>query len=375
MKRILFVITSLGGGGAEKVLVTLVNQLCNKNYNINLLIIYGDGVYEKAVDNRVNLKIVFKHKSSSSKFIGKLYLLRSKILGLISGKWLHKLWVKEHFDYEIAYVEGIATKIVSGNSDNSKKLAWVHCNQEKLTYSTASYRSLNEEIKAYKVFDEVYCVSDDIKLAFERKYGRNAKVIRNAIDSKNILELSSRESLSANEHTDSFRIVTVGRLAPIKGFDRLLRVIKKCIIAGMDIQLEIIGTGELEEELKELTKTLDIEEYVIWRGFTTNPYKYMVTADLYVCSSLSEGYSTSVIESLILGIPVLTTDCPGMREIFGAYGCGLIVENSEDGLFLGLSKIINDGKVYDELKKQARIRGEAFNIEQQIEEFEENVLK
>ena len=75
-------------------------------------------------------------------------------------------------------------------------------------------------------------------------------------------------------------------------------------------------------------------------GFIDNPYPLLKKADLFVCSSLTEGFSTVVSEAIFLGTPVLTTDCAGMKDILGDSEFGLIVENNENGLYEGLKQLL-----------------------------------
>ena len=92
--------------------------------------------------------------------------------------------------------------------------------------------------------------------------------------------------------------------------------------------------------------------------------------DFFVCSSLQEGYSTAVTESIVVQTPVLTTDCSGMREIFGDTDAGIIVQNSENGLFNGLRKILKDKNLRDRSKQAAILRSGYFSTKNLIAEFE-----
>lgn len=105
-------------------------------------------------------------------------------------------------------------------------------------------------------------------------------------------------------------------------------------------------------------------------GFISNPYPYIKKSDLFICSSITEGFSTVVSESIVLGVPVLTTDCAGMRDILNESEYGLIVENNENGLKKGLVKILTDNEFYMLLKDKANERSAFFDKNKRIKELE-----
>lgn len=111
-------------------------------------------------------------------------------------------------------------------------------------------------------------------------------------------------------------------------------------------------------------------------GFQNNPYAFLKKADLFICSSISEGYSTAVTEAVILGLPVLTTDCAGMNEILDDGKYGMIVPNSEQALEDGLRKILSDATLYDRMRSAARTRSDMLaDSKGSVEAYDELFLK
>ena len=107
-------------------------------------------------------------------------------------------------------------------------------------------------------------------------------------------------------------------------------------------------------------------------GFKSNPYKYVKNADLYVCSSRKEGFSTAVTEALIVGTPVVSTNCSGATELLGYNNeYGIVTENNEEALYEGIKKMISDKKVFDYYKKQAKTRGNKFSTSETVKAVEE----
>ena len=113
-----------------------------------------------------------------------------------------------------------------------------------------------------------------------------------------------------------------------------------------------------------------MQERVCLLGFHANPYKYLRQGDLFVCSSLSEGYSTAVTEALILGLPIITTDCSGMAELLQNGECGVITENDEAALYEGLKRLLADKSLLEHYRHKAIERGKEFSIEHLMKPIE-----
>ena len=127
-----------------------------------------------------------------------------------------------------------------------------------------------------------------------------------------------------------------GRLTQVKGYDRLVRVCAKLRDMGYEFSVAILGKGEEEENIKKLISENSLEERIKLLGFQENPHKFIRNSDVFVCSSYAEGYSTAVSEAVILGVPVVTTECSGMREIFGDEECGITMAGKQEIGFLRL---------------------------------------
>jgi glycosyltransferase involved in cell wall biosynthesis len=134
-------------------------------------------------------------------------------------------------------------------------------------------------------------------------------------------------------------------------------------------ELWILGAGEERKKLEQIIEEKNIKSVKLL-GFQTNPYKFMKQADIYICSSLFEGYSTTVCEALSLGIPTLTTDCAGMSEILEDGKYGIIVENSEAGIEKGLKQILSNREVLVELKARLVEKAKQLIPETAIQEYE-----
>ena len=125
------------------------------------------------------------------------------------------------------------------------------------------------------------------------------------------------------------------------------------------------------EEIRKLLEYGDAAEDFVFLGFQKNPYKYLARSDMFVCASYSEGFSTATTEALVLGVPVVVTDCSGMKEMLGDNEYGIITENNDDALYEGIEKMLTDKELRLRYKEQAEIRGKDFSMEKRIEKIEE----
>ena len=140
-----------------------------------------------------------------------------------------------------------------------------------------------------------------------------------------------------------------------KGFSRLMRQCKKLQNEGFCFDFWVVGDGSDMEKLQNYKKELGLENF-FFLGQQENPYKYIYNADMYLCSSYSEGFSMVMMEAVILAKPQISTDVSGAREMLGDSEYGLVVENSEEGIYEGMKKILSDKKLFEHYVKKAEER-------------------
>ena len=373
-KKVLFLINNLAAGGAEKILIETIKKIDKNKYDIDLMTIYDEGIYINDAKKIANYKTIFKkHK----KVLGiSFYSLILRYLKIMPSTYLYKKYIKKTYDIEIAFLEGAATKIISGSTNyNSRKICWVHVDPIAQKHSTKNFISLKSEKKSYKNYDKIFCVSTKVKKSFMKRYNitKNVSVLLNVLDENTIIK-NSQETINNSDFINStFKIITVGRLAKQKNFITLLRIVNR-LKDKFKFCLFICGEGNCRSELEEYIKENKLQKYVKLLGFVNNPYPYIKNADLYVCSSLAEGFSTAVTEALILKTPIITTDCAGMTDLLGNNEYGLITENSEEALYNGLFQMLNNQKTYEYYKKAAIRRSSDFSSKERIKEFNVEVL-
>ena len=170
-------------------------------------------------------------------------------------------------------------------------------------------------------------------------------------------------------------MIAVGTLKESKGYERLLRIVKRLKDENYHIKLYILGIGPLEDKIRKFIKDNDLEDTVFLLGYQTNPYKFVARSDLFVCASFAEGFSTATTEALILGVPVCTVEVSGMKEMLGTNNeFGIITENNEEALYKGITSLLDNPQKLEYYRKQAEIRGKQFETKNTVEKVE-NMFK
>ena len=356
MKKVLFLIHDLGQGGAEKVLVNLVNNMDSQKFDITVISLFGGGVNEQFLKPHIKYRSVFK----------KSFPGNSKVMKLFSPKFLHKFCIKEKFDIEISYLEGPTARIVSGCPvEDTKLVSWIHCTMKSCKDIVVGFRNFNEANNCYNKFNKSAFVSKGVRDAFLEYCGYNGKtdVMYNTIES-DFIRSKAVEPCDAMLRNGKVNLIAAGTLKQVKGFDRLLNVAKKLKDENLNFHLYILGTGPQQKELEEYISDNNMGDSVSLLGYDTNPYKYISKSDLFVCSSYSEGFSTAATEALIVGTPVVTVEVSGMKEMLGENNeYGIVTENNEEALYDGIKKILTTPGMLEDYAKRAEERGKYFSTE------------
>lgn len=367
MKKILFLIHDLGQGGAEKVLTNLVNNMDREKFDISVVSLFGGGVNEQFLEPHIHYRAVFPKMIPGNRVWLKLF----------TPKQLHKLCVKEHFDIEISYLEGPSARVISGCQDKDTKLvSWIHVEQHNMDLLSHSFISDKEASWCYDQFDNTVCVSQFVKEDFCSilNFSKPCEVLYNTVESAKILDMS-KENVDSIIYDDCINLVAVGTLKQSKGYDRLLNIIKKLKENNYKARLYILGIGPIEEQLKNMVKDFGIEDRVVFLGYDTNPYKYVVNCDLFVCASHAEGFSTAATEALIVGTPVCTVEVSGMKEMLGEKNeYGIVTENSEEALYDGIKSLLDNPELLAHYREKAVERGKAFSTENTVKAVEDMLL-
>lgn len=353
-KKVLFCIFDLNGGGAEKVLVNLLRKLNPNKYDITLFAIFGVGPHLKDLPKYVRFRCLFYHQ-----FRGFTAMMK-----LFSPKMLHRMFIKDTYDVEIAYLESSPTRIISGAPNGTKKVCWVHTEEEKKYFFLNIYRSYRELCACYSRYNHIAFVSRRALSLFTANHPE-ITVPKSVIHNVNLYDEILQEAAQPIpiKLPEKINVCSVGKLTELKGYRRLVEIVNRLNQDGLkDIfNLYIMGQGEDQKILQSYIDSHNLSN-VFLLGFHRNPYKYVGKMNLFVCSSYREGYSTAVTEATILNVPVLTTDVSGMDEILEDGKYGLIVPNNDEALYQGLKRLISHPNEIQEYKVRLQNRKNPDNV-------------
>ena len=374
-KRILFVNDEMEMGGVARVLNTLMANLPNDKYEIDCLILHKTGLLLSEIPENVNVMagtnffktvdqpmIELIRKMDILSIFSKVRLLFYMKTGLIKKKITRERKKLDTipYDIEVAAKEGFCT-IFTAFGKSKKKINWVLtdysvCNYSKrhmkLVKESLEYIDLNiaDSVQAIRAYEDVFKIKKGIS-------------IHNLMDVERI-----KNDMKTNpvEVSNSINIVSIARFHPQKSIDRLIIAHKYVIDKGINHHLYLVGGGEQEEKLKKLVEDLNLNT-VHFLGFMKNPYTLVNQCDLFVLSSLYEGFATVINESLIAQTPVLSTLVSGVLEQITNSHYGFIVDNNQDALNEGLYNALSD---YDNLKKMKEyLKDYKYPNDKILEEF------
>lgn len=376
LKKVLIVIESLGGGGAEKVLTTIIRHLDKSKFDVTVLLVTETGVYLEEVKKYCKVQSMLPDYSKIKTFIGKLkYKIDYRFIYSANTKKVYSKYVKEKYDVEIAFVEGYATKFVmSSFNPDSKKICWVHTDMCKNPYADKYFASIESEKSVYKQSDLVVCVSNSSQNTMKKKFElENCAVIYNPIDTEEILKKAKDKTIE--REGSKIRIVTVGRLEHQKGYDRLIIALAKIKREFSNFQLFILGEGSMRAELEKLIQNNNLENNVMLLGFEKNPYPWIASSDAFICTSRAEGFSLAIAEAMTLGKPIFSVDCSGPNELLGFGKYGTLVNNTDESIYKMLRSLLLGEYNLRELEDLSKLRGKEFSIENTMKQIETMIEK
>lgn len=366
-KKILFLIESFAGGGVEKVFIDLINNMDISKYDVTVMSIWDYGVRKKDLRKDVKYKSIFPNIKGISRIF-------HKFVEKSDGKLLYKLGIREKYDIEIAFIEGRATKIIGASTNKySKKIAWIHIDLSQGHWTSMVFKEDTELEKSYyKKFNDLVFVSKSAKEGFIKIFGDNfpkMHVKYNPVIAPDVIRKSKEEISDIVKPTDKKLLVTSGRLVSQKGFDNLLEACNKLNRDGLNYELWILGEGWERAKLQELIEKYKLNNVKLL-GYKENPHKYIKEGDLFVCSSRNEGFSLVIAEAMMLGLPIISTNCSGPNELleFGKYG--MMVSDGKETLYEGLNKLLSSDELLKYYKEKSQRRQSFFNYKQAIESIE-----
>lgn len=366
MKKILFITGQLNAGGAERVLIDVLRHFDYTKYQVDLCQIIKGGTLIDDVPTNVNIYHVWDNYTLHYKFsyrasnrLGIDYFIRKKLKQKITSK----------YDVVISFLEGMPLKMHAILNPNAINISWVHVDLYTFPYEKKQFRKL-EEVDAYNKMDKIICVANDTKKCFIKRFpnvNTSINVIYNPIDNQKIVSLSNEYFVN---RSDLFTVSVLGRLCPQKCVDRAIRLASNLKQNGYKFQINIIGEGELRNELEQLSQELSVSDVVTFHGYKKNPYPLIKSSDLLLSCSGFEGFSLSICEAMCLGVPVISTKTAGPTEIIGNNEYGILCGHDDDDIFKAVKYAIENRDALAKYSKKGHDRVKKFSPDNCIEMIE-----
>lgn len=231
-----------------------------------------------------------------------------------------------------------------------RKIAWLHFDYSRPPREDALY------LAYFQKCDKVVTVSAEIEKSLKSALPDIADrvvTIENIINKEEILSVAS-EPADFGDDFGGMRLLTVGRICPQKGYDLAVPAVARLISEGYPIRWYIIGQGDdaYAEKLQSQIAESGIRDSVIFMGMQKNPYKFMKAADIYFQPSRHEGKPIAVEEAKVLCRPIFVTDYTSAAEQTEGGTLGLVGDISEEGIYRGLKKLLDDGALRENLTER-----------------------
>lgn len=384
MKKVLFVINTLGGAGAEKALLELLKRFPKEQYEISLYVLLDQGELILQVPSHV--KVLNREYSDASvlsregkKVLNKKiwkrlwihgavfrnfpFLIRNTVAMIKKGKISPDklLWrvmsdsgqvIREHYDMAIAYLEGGATYYVHDHVNTDRKFTFLH-----VDYGFAGYtRELDKN--CYPDFERIFTVSDEVKKSFVKAYPECSKdtyVFHNLIDQKEIRRKAELPG-GFEDSYDGKRILTVGRLTAQKAYEISIDAMKILKDHGIKARWYVLGEGELRGKLQSQIDRLGLQKDFLLLGAKSNPYPYYKQCDLYVHATRFEGKSIAIQEAQTLGCTILVSDSSGNREQVIQDEDGMMCKLTPEDVSRNIEALLGDPQKCEKLGQKASVK-------------------
>ncbi|MEK4708219.1 glycosyltransferase [Bacillus sp. FSL R10-2780] len=386
-KKLLFVIDSLNIGGAEKSIVSLLNLIDYSKYEIDFLLFKKDGDLRKYVPNQVNMLPIpeyFQYISNEKIPVNKsilyfYYRIKTTVhlrINEYKNHVLHSEQVvfrslekiiapaQKKYDVAIAYSQGMPTYFVANKVYASKKMAWINTDYVHTLYD----KELDYE--SYKKINKIITVSrntQDSVSKIRKEYKDKVDLLFDIVDPDMINQMANEHEV--NEFDQSFiNIVTVGRLVTAKGYSTAIETARLLQQSGYKFKWFGIGEGPERKKLQELINKYKLSDCFMLLGKKLNPYPYIKNCDIYVQTSIKEGFGLTVSEAKILRKPIVCTNFPTAKEIINHNVDGLLVEKNINGIYKGIKKYLDDVKFRQQIIKKLNTT-EPYSSIKQLREF------
>lgn len=371
--RVLLFTSTLGGGGAEKHLLRVANHLDREKFEVSLAVVKPCGEFESDLSADVRKHHLNRRGTGST-----------TVRMFQSIKPLRQVIRRERPDliFSVMDLANLVSLTAGRGLEDRPKIVLGVQTPPSIAYGHSrhpvSTLILRLIPRLYPKADQIVALSKGVAAdlaSLAPRMRERLTVIYNAGVEAEVLE-GARESVPADELPDAPLVVACGRLRAVKGFSTLLDALV-LVRKSVPAHLWVVGEGEQRPFLEKKIKQLGLEGCVRLLGFRQNPFKYMAAADLFVLSSLFEGFGNVIVEAMACGVPVVATRCPfGPGEIIADGENGLLVEPaSAIALADGILRVLRDEELKKRLARGGSVRAHDFDAKAITRAYEELFLQ
>jgi len=367
--RVLFLTPSIGSGGAERQLVRLCNYLNKGRTDVTIAALRVGGEYEDFLEN--NVKIDYLNSRIIKSSLLSHLLGRMMLPGLIlkhepdvihsNQSLLNIICIKtcESINYKGRVVLGIQNNLTA----EMEGIPYLIRNKWK-----------GAVLNSFKMSDKVVALSRGVASDLFRhssELENRTTVIYNACVDDNIRN-SMQKPITDMKRPEVPVLIACGRLVHQKDYPTLLRAVN-IVKQQMPIEVWILGEGPLRKKLESYAESLEIHDNIRFLGFQKNPFKYLAAADVFVLSSVHEGFGNVIVEAMACDLPVISTNCPfGPNEIIQHEWNGILTRPGDhEGMAEWILKLFTDQTLRNKLTLNAKRELSRFNAKTVAEQYED----
>lgn len=374
-KKILITNDLVFGGGVEKLMYDLV-MAWHEKYDITVMSYkYDDRFYDVYPSDVNYLSESVPKEYKSNVFVHALSSLNRRYYAATIVSKIESMG----FDVMLCMKDG--GTMWSGLKYNIPvKYAWNHTDYNSHYYTLSTFGSAEAEVEAMQQYKNIVCVSQDIKKGVCDVIGDPGNLIvkYNPINVENILEKAKEpvvdiDSLDLPKDAQPVRFVSVGRLNEQKGYTFLIEACKALEDEGYNFEVIVVGAqeqwGEETRRIDEAMRRTGAKK-IKFIGGRSNSYKYMAVADWFISSSIYEGYSLVSQEAAVLDVPLMLTDCSGVRELLGDSEYGIVMPINVVGIYKSMKRVLDNPELREYYKNKIMERKSIITYQERIREIE-----
>ena len=362
MKKVLFTIYSYTqGGGAERILSDVVNNLNPNKYDITILP-YAD---YHAKREEINSNVHLLSSIVDMKRAGHIEKIMKYLLVHLFPSVLRRQYIRDNYDIEISFNYQIPSFLVMG-TNGAKVIQWNHGDIYDLQHNLFK-RKLQE--RSFKRADIIVAISENTNNSIRDvfpKYAHKIQMIYNGVNVERILKMAQEDTdIVLKEHS----IVFLGRLEEAKKPLKLLEAMRSLISKGKQINLYYLGEGEQADEIQQKIELWGMQQQVFLLGYIKNPYPIIKQSRAVCMLSAAEGFPTVFTEGMVLGKPFISSEVGGVKELSNGGKCGRIVYDMKECEEAIVNIVLNE-EVNAEMGKACMKHIENYSLKRQIDTIE-----